>query len=185
MPTKPLIQAQARTVIESVSAVAVYEMISDLPSQSRWSSECRGGRWISGEPAQFGARFEGNNHRDMDVVAWAPVVRGDWSTVCEIVSAVPGSEFAWAMLDSLGNPQQSIWSFVLSEKQNDVVLEHRFVMQEPTEGIASITADMSAAERTQFFEEWERKVAADLRSSVDRIRELFTEILDEEVGRSY
>src|SRR5438094_139272 len=104
----PLFQSRADVHV-SATPDEVYAVISDLPRSGEWSPECTGGEWVSGEPATVGAVFRGHNYRPEDVVAWAPVVRGNWSTEAEVVAAEPGRTFRWAMRDSSGAKQESVW----------------------------------------------------------------------------
>jgi hypothetical protein len=75
----------------AASPADVYAVVSNLPRSGEWSSECRGGTWVHGTPATVGAVFHGVNHRTADVVEWAPIVRGEWTTEAEVVAAEPGS----------------------------------------------------------------------------------------------
>lgn len=168
----PVMSATASVSVPGSSPLALYALVSDLPRQAEWSPECRGGRWISGEPRTVGAVFEGENHRDSDVVAWAPVVRGEWRTHCEVVTADPGRRFAWAMLTRSGETQESVWSFDIEPGGSEVILQHAFVMTSPTEGIEQITAEMSPAAKRRFFLEWEAKVADDLERTIARIAQI-------------
>ncbi|MFT2020531.1 SRPBCC family protein [Streptomyces sp. 796.1] len=165
----PLLQARA-SVLVSATPSEVYSVISDLPRSGDWSPECVGGTWIAGEPATVGAVFRGDNERSPDVVAWAPVVRGRWSTESEVVAADPGQTFRWAMRDSKGARQESVWGFDLESTADGCVLTHHFWMGSATEGIRGITAEMDDAERTRFFTEWQAKLGGDLASTLERIK---------------
>jgi hypothetical protein len=165
----PSFQLVARERISATPA-EVYAVISDLPRSGEWSAECTGGRWVSGEPATVGAVFNGENFRPANVVGWAPVVRGTWSTESEVVEAVPGGTFSWAMRDAAGRRQESVWSFEITPADGGSELAHRFRMDAPTEGIRGITAEMDATERTRFFDEWSAKLATDLTATVARIK---------------
>jgi uncharacterized protein YndB with AHSA1/START domain len=151
----------------------VYRVVSDLTRSGEWSVECVGGEWVSGAPGAVGSVFRGRNHREADVVAWAPVVRGGWETYAEVVAAEPGRAFRWAMRDSAGRVQESVWSFEIRPADGGgSVLAHTFRMGRATEGIRGIVADMDAAERQRFFAEWGRKLSADLAVTAGRIREV-------------
>jgi hypothetical protein len=149
---------------------AVYAVVTDLPRSAEWSVECIGGRWISGPPAQIGSVFRGENTRSADVVAWAPVVRGNWSTESEVITAEPGRAFRWAIRDSAGNPQESVWSFEIEPRDDGCLLIHHFRMGKATEGIRGITAEMDDAAKRRFFTEWSTKLAGDLAATLDRIK---------------
>jgi hypothetical protein len=148
----------------------VYTLISDLPRSGEWSTECQGGTWVAGEPAAVGAVFRGDNIRSADVVAWAPVARGRWSTHCEVVAAEPGRTFRWAMHDSTGRCQESVWGFDIEVAPEGSRLVHHFRMGRPTEGIRSITAEMDDQARKRFFTEWSDKLQHDLESTLQRIK---------------
>ncbi|WBB60971.1 SRPBCC family protein [Streptomyces sp. WMMC500] len=154
----------------------VYATVSDLPRCGAWSEECNGGEWISGAPATVGAVFRGENHRSPDVVAWAPVVRGDWTTEAEVVAAVPGRRFGWAMRDRAGRRQQSLWTYEIEaappdgEQPAGSLLVHHFWMGRATEGIRGITAAMSEAEKKEFFSAWAAKLETEMAATVRRLK---------------
>jgi Polyketide cyclase / dehydrase and lipid transport len=148
----------------------VYAVISDLPRSGEWSVECTGGKWISGEPSTVGAVFRGENLRSPEVVAWAPVVRGTWSTESEIVAAEPGKRFRWAMRTKSGQRQDSVWAFDIEPDGEGSVLVHHFRMGTPTEGIRGIVADMDAEAERKFFVEWGAKLELDLAATLLRIK---------------
>ncbi|GLW70758.1 hypothetical protein Kpho02_30570 [Kitasatospora phosalacinea] len=149
----------------------VYAVVSDLPRSFEWSPECLGGEWVSGEPSAVGSVFRGDNVRAEDVVAWAPVVRGRWQTHAEVVAAEPGRTFRWAMCDSQGRKQESVWGFdVEPAGDGGSLLTHHFRMDAPTEGIRGITAEMDEAAKQRFFAEWGDKISADLAVTLRRIK---------------
>ncbi|MEU9204874.1 SRPBCC family protein [Streptomyces sp. NPDC048332] len=165
-----LFQAQAAVRI-STSPQEIYRVISDLGRSGDWSPECLGGEWVSGAPGAVGSVFRGENLRSEEVVAWAPVVRGTWFTESEVVAAEPGRTFSWAMRDSAGRKQQSVWGFDIEPLGSDIVLTHRFRMGAPTEGIGGITSGMTSEERRRFVREWGDKIEKDLKATVARIKE--------------
>ncbi|UWP87125.1 SRPBCC family protein [Dactylosporangium fulvum] len=165
----PLFQARADLHV-AARPEEIYAVVSDLPRSGEWSTECTGGRWIAGTPGSVGAVFQGENLRGEDVVAWAPVVRGTWTTEAEVVAAEPGKAFRWAMRDSAGRTQDSVWSFEVEPDGDGSTLVHHFRMGRPTEGIRKITADMDEAERTRFFAEWGTKVQSDLADTLQRVK---------------
>jgi polyketide cyclase/dehydrase/lipid transport protein len=148
----------------------IYPLVSDLRNSPLWSTECTGGEWVSGEPGEVGSVFRGDNERSADVVAWAPVARGRWSTYAEVVRATPGEEFAWAIRDRAGRAQDSVWSFTITPVEGGSLLAHRFRMGRPTEGIREITSGMSEVERERFRQEWAGKLTRDLSTTVRRIK---------------
>ncbi|MGV9976363.1 SRPBCC family protein [Micromonospora wenchangensis] len=149
----------------------IYEVVSDLPASGRWSPECRGGKWISGTPGAVGAVFRGDNVRSDDVVPWAPVVRGEWQTTAEVVRAAPGRMFAWAMRNSAGERQESVWSYEINAVPGGgSLLIHRFRMGEATEGIRGITAGLDAEATERFFTQWTDKLRGDIELTLARLK---------------
>ncbi|MEU9046840.1 MULTISPECIES: SRPBCC family protein [unclassified Kitasatospora] len=165
----PLFDVRARTRI-AASPAEVYAVVSDLPRSAEWSPECTGGTWVAGRPGTVGAVFRGENLRAPDVVAWAPVVRGVWRTESQVVAAEPGRLFRWAMRDSAGNPQDSVWSYEITPDGDGCVLVHGLRMGTATEGIRGITAEMDEATRRRFLAEWTEKLAGDLQATLGRVR---------------
>ncbi|MFG1811940.1 SRPBCC family protein [Streptomyces sp. NPDC049040] len=174
MKVDSLFEVRAEVLIAAPPGV-VYATVSDLPRCGEWSAECRGGEWISGTPGTVGAVFRGENHRGRDVVAWAPVVRGTWTTEAEVVTAEPGRRFCWAMRDSAGRRQESVWTYRTQAAEpaaEGSVLVHSFWMGKATEGIRGITADMTEAERTVFFSAWAAKLQTEMEATVRRVRDV-------------
>ncbi|MFI8993276.1 SRPBCC family protein [Streptomyces sp. NPDC053542] len=165
----PLFDVRAQTYVAAPPA-EVYAVVSDLPRSSEWSPECTGGAWVSGRPATVGAVFRGENLRADDVVAWAPVVRGTWRTESQVVAAEPGRVFRWAMRDSAGNAQDSVWSYEITPDGDGCVLVHGLRMGTATEGIRGITSEMDEATKEKFFADWTEKLAGDLRDTLHRIK---------------
>lgn len=165
----PLFLLAAHTHIAADPA-EVYAVVSDLPRSAEWSPECVGGTWIRGEPGTVGAVFRGENLRAADVVGWAPVVRGTWFTESEVVAAEPGRCFGWAMRDSAGARQDSVWGYDIEPAAGGCVLTHRFRMGRATEGIRGITAAMDEPEKLRFLAEWGAKLAADLPVTLERVK---------------
>jgi hypothetical protein len=163
---EPLFQADATIRI----AVTPQAAVSDLARSGAWSPECQGGTWSRGEPGAVGSVFEGRNLRSPEVVAWAPVVRGAWTTHSEVVTAEPGRAFFWAMHNSAGEKQDSVWGFEIEAADEGTVLTHRFRMGTPTEGILGITAEMDQEQKQQFFKEWGEKISGDLAATLRRIK---------------
>jgi hypothetical protein len=169
-PTRPLFELSAQTHV-AASPDEVYAVVSNLSRSSEWSPECVGGTWIKGRPAEVGSVFRGENRRAPDVVAWAPVVRGTWFTESEVVAAEPGRTFQWSMRTQAGEKQDSIWAYdVVPAGDGGTVLTHRFRMGRATEGIRGIVADMDDRGRERFFVDWGEKVAADLETTLARIK---------------
>jgi hypothetical protein len=167
--TTPLFEVRAEVAV-AARPEAVYAVVSDLSRSAEWSTECTGGTWVSGPPGAVGSVFLGENLRAEDVVAWAPVVRGIWRTESQVVAAQPGRAFRWAMRDSAGRVQESVWSYEIRPTAEGCVLVHHFRMNTATEGIRGITAEMDETEKRRFFADWGDKLAADLRATVQRVK---------------
>ncbi|MEV7359994.1 SRPBCC family protein [Kitasatospora sp. NPDC091276] len=172
---QPIFSADADIRI-SATPIEVYAVISDLPRSGEWSPECLGGEWTVGEPAAVGSVFRGDNLRGDDIVAWAPVVRGRWTTQSEVVTAEPGRTFRWAIHNSDGQKQESIWGFDIEAAEGGgSLLTHHFRMDSATQGIKGITAEMDAAEKQRFFTEWGDKISGDLAATLQRIKAVIEE----------
>ena len=169
--SEPLFKYRSEVYIAAPPA-EVYAVVTDLGRSGEWSPECRGGEWVHGEPATVGAVFRGENFRGDDVVAWAPITRGAWTTEAEVVEAVPGRVFRWAMRSRSGSCQPSVWGFAVEPSGAGSMLAHDFRMDEPTEGIGHITAGMDAEGAGRFFAEWGAKVQGDLAVTLERIKDV-------------
>ncbi|TDU77063.1 SRPBCC family protein [Streptomyces sp. KS 21] len=165
----PLFRSRAQVHVSAAPA-EVYAVVSDLARSGEWSPECLGGEWTTGAPGAVGSVFRGENERSEDVVSWAPVVRGKWTTYAEVVAAEPGRTFQWAMHNSSGQKQDSVWGFSIEADGKESLLVHHFRMGSATEGIRGITAEMDEEQKQQFFAEWGEKVAGDLAATLERIK---------------
>lgn len=149
----------------------VYAVLTDLPRSGEWSAECTGGSWVSGLPAEVGSVFRGENYRGPDVVPWAPVVRGRWVTESEVVTAEPGVSFSWAMRDSEGRAQDSVWGFDIEPRADGgSVVTHRFRMGTLTEGMRQYKAMTTDDEHQRFLREWGAKLECDMAETLERLR---------------
>jgi uncharacterized protein YndB with AHSA1/START domain len=169
MSSTETFRVEATTDIAADPAT-VFAYVSDLARSGDWSPECRGGEWTSGDPATVGSVFTARNHREPDVVGWAPVVRGEWTTECEVVESVPPRAFSWAMRDSGGRAQESVWSFRIEPTAEGSALTHAFWMGELTEGMRGILAKMSDDEVPNFLHDWADKIHGDMQQSLAHIK---------------
>jgi hypothetical protein len=173
---EPIPQAAAETFLASAEIFVeadpdeVFEFVSDLPGCGRWSPECQGGTWTQGRPGAAGSVFRGHNRRAPEVVAWAPVVRGEWTTEAEVLESRAPRVFSWAMRDGAGRAQESVWSFRIRPVDGGSVLTHSFWMGELTEGMRGILAGMSDSDVRRFIIEWGDKISRDMRVALDRIK---------------
>lgn len=154
------------------SPECVYRLVSDLERSGDWSPECIGGRWVAGAPGEVGSVFAGENHRSSDVVHWAPVLRGKFHSEMEVIEASPPRTFRWAMRDSAGWPQQSVWGFDISPDTVGTLMIHTFWMGRLTEGMKKIVAGMDEPELDRFLNEWGTKIKFDMARAVARIKDL-------------
>lgn len=148
----------------------VFDYVTDLTRSGEWSPECLGGSWTEGTPAAVGSVFTARNHREPDVVAWAPVVRGDWTTQCEVVEVDAPRVFRWAMRDGAGRAQESVWSFEIAPAPGGSKLTHAFRMGALTEGMRGILAGLDPAEKERFVADWADKLDGDMRATLARIK---------------
>ena len=152
-----------------------YAVVTDLARSGEWSAECTGGHWVLGEPAKVGSIFRGDNLRSADVVAWAPVIRGRWNTEAEVIEADPGRVFRWVILNSERGRQESTWSYELKPAANGTdaagcLLVHSYRLGRLTEGLEKILAPLDEDSRGRFVREWNAKIEADIRATVERIK---------------
>ncbi|MBA9003147.1 MULTISPECIES: SRPBCC family protein [Thermomonospora] len=169
--SSPLFELSADIVVNATPE-QVYAVVSDLPRSGEWSPECRGGEWVSGEPATVGAVFRGRNVRSEDVVAWAPLVRGTWYTEARVVAAEPGRTFRWMMLSHAGADQESIWGFDMAPAEGGCRLTHHFRMGKATVGIRKIVKDLDEPQRKQFIVDWTAKLEGDLAETLRAIKKV-------------
>ncbi len=158
------------SIVINAEPEIVFDYVTDLTRSGEWSPECQGGSWLSGPPSRAGSVFGGRNHRRPEVVAWAPVVRGDWDTESEVVESVRPGVFRWAMRNSAGERQQSVWSFTLAPVPGGTELVHAFWMGELTEGMRGILGGLAEEDQHRFIAEWAEKLRDDLGASVSRIK---------------
>ena len=168
----PLFELRSDITV-SATPEEVYAVVSDLRRSGEWSPECLGGEWTSGEPAEVGSIFRGENLRSDDVVGWAPLVRGIWYTESRVVRAEPGRTFQWMMLSHANEEQESVWGFdVTPAATGGSVLVHHFRMGKATAGIHKIVSELAEPERVRFVQDWTDKLALDLEDTLKRIKDV-------------
>jgi hypothetical protein len=67
----------------------MYEMVSDVTRMGEWSPVCRACWWDEGDGPHVGAWFTGRNE----------TAERTWETRSQVVTALPGREFAWEVND--------------------------------------------------------------------------------------
>ncbi|MEH6379105.1 SRPBCC family protein [Streptomyces sp. KLMMK] len=166
-----ILRVRARILV-AAAPYTLYDTVSDLARSGEWSRECTGGRWVSGTPRTVGAVFRGENRRGADVVPWAPIVRGPWTTESEVVAAEPGRLFQWVVRDSAGRRQDSTWTYEFEAAGDGCLLVHHYRLGRPTEGLAKIFRQLGPDGRRRFTTEWNRKLADDVDASLSRIKDI-------------
>jgi uncharacterized protein YndB with AHSA1/START domain len=114
MPTPKHGQA---TVEIAAPAARVYDLITDITRMGEWSPECYLCEWVGGihEPV-VGARFKGHNRM-------GPI---RWTTICKIVTAERGREFAFTVLHDKNDRESTRWRYCFSEGDAGTVLTESF-----------------------------------------------------------
>ncbi|MCO1579378.1 SRPBCC family protein [Crossiella sp. SN42] len=92
----------AGTTDIAATPAAVYALVSDVPNQHRFTTECRAADWLppATGPA-VGARFRGHNE----------VGKAKWSTTCRVTKADPGRAFAYRV--TAGPIRVADWAWTL------------------------------------------------------------------------
>ena len=86
---------------------AVYRVISDVTLIPKWSPECDGVELVHPAPeVTVGTRFVGHNHD--------PYIQ--WSTTCEVETAVPGAELSFRIVKGVFLARTR-WKYVLEPVQ--------------------------------------------------------------------
>ena len=134
---------------------AVYALVSDLPRMGSWSPECTGVTWRGSvrSPVQ-GARFIGHNRS-----GW---VR--WSTFGEVVSADPGSAFAFEV--TLGPLKVARWEYTFDATETGCTVTERWTDRRPAPVRTLLDAGMGSRERANV--RGMRKTLEALRAEAER-----------------
>ena len=78
----------------------VYDLVADVSRMGEWSPVCTGGAYDDGDPSWF----TGHN----------AIGETTWSTRCHVVTADPGSEFAFSNCGQDGERELVRWGFRLA-----------------------------------------------------------------------
>lgn len=104
---------------------AVWELVSDISTPTRWSTEVQLTSWLdeATEPS-VGARFAGHNQH---------AAIGEWDVVCTVTRFEPGRCFEWVV----GEPEHpaAVWRFVLDGSDGSVVLRQEMQMGPARSGL--------------------------------------------------
>ncbi|MFI1940744.1 SRPBCC family protein [Streptomyces purpureus] len=169
LESRPLFELGAEIHI-AASADKIYSIVSDMKRHSEWSSELQDGKWLSGEPGAVGSVFLGENFRSDDIVTWAPLIRGIWHTKSEVAETSPGQAFRWKIHSKTGEPQDLVWSFVLTPGEDGTTLSQTFRMGYASPGIHEITKDMDEPDKRKFIADWTVKMTRDIQETLEKIK---------------
>ncbi|GAB3286537.1 SRPBCC family protein [Parasphingorhabdus pacifica] len=139
----------------------VYALASDITRMGEWSPENTGGEWTSDFPGAVGARFRGHNEAGGRT----------WTTECEVVAAEPDRRFAWEVLADTHATGTAVWSFEVEEDADGARLTQRFVLQEVTEGFASVRDQLPPEHAENFFENREAALRKALQHTIAGIKQ--------------
>ncbi|MEK8170431.1 hypothetical protein NKH77_14885 [Streptomyces sp. M19] len=79
--------------------------------------------------------------------------------------------FRWVVLNSERGRQESTWSFEIEPTATGARLIHHYRLGRLTEGLSKIFASgLDEAGRVRFVEEWNAKLADDVRATVERVK---------------
>lgn len=118
-------RAEASLLIEA-SPERLYDLVADVASASTRSDEVQGCVWLAAEPppGTVGSRFRGRNR--------AGLFR--WSRVCEVTTAVRGTEFAFRTEPERWDPlrrDSSVWGYVLEAENTGTRITHYYCLTKP------------------------------------------------------
>lgn len=134
----------------------VYDLVSDVTRMGEWSSVCHSCVWEPGShsPA-VGARFVGHNRQG----------EREWSANCQVISAEPGKEFAFATLvpDSDEPLWRTVWRYTITPEDDGTRLTESFEVVNPPPAAAGMSEDAVAARRAD--------VLNNVRSTLDQIKQ--------------
>jgi uncharacterized protein YndB with AHSA1/START domain len=144
---------RASTTIEA-PVEKVWAMVTDVTRMGEWSPETERCEWLGGArgPA-LGARFKGHNRRG----------RATWSTVCEVVTADPGREFAFAVGGA--DKPQTIWRYQFERDGDRTQLAESFELVKPLGPVARLVTRLTTGvrDRRADLEEGARSTLAALK----------------------
>lgn len=141
----------------SAPAEDVYELVSTVTRMGEWSPVCRSCEWENGAQAPtMGARFVGHNRQD----------EREWSTTCQVISAEPGREFAFATLvpESDQPLWRTVWRYSFTPEDGGTRLTESFEVVNPPPAAAGMSEEAHAARRADVLE--------NVRSTLERIKQV-------------
>ena len=132
---------------------AVWPLVTEIMTPSRFGTELREARWIEPERGPcLGARFTGRNFHP---------ARGEWETCSTIVDFVPEQRFAWAV----GDPDQpsAVWRLELAPEGDGTRLRYWAQMGPGPSGTTRVIEQMPDKEEriiARRLQEWETNMTA-------------------------
>ncbi|AHH94030.1 SRPBCC family protein [Kutzneria viridogrisea] len=97
-------------------AERVYELVSEVTGQHRFTAECSGSQWLGGATGpSVGARFRGSNRHG----------GRRWSTTARVLHAEPGRRFGY-LVSSLGMALAE-WEYLIEPTGSGCRVEERTV----------------------------------------------------------
>lgn len=132
----------AAEVTISAPAAVIYDLVADVTRMGDWSPECEHCEWLDGATrAVRGARFVGRNR----------VAENTWTTTCEVVSADPGIEFSFAVIDGESGEQRTLWRYSLREADAATVVTESYEVAN-ARPMPRVTQEMIDARRAMLRE---------------------------------
>jgi len=99
------LRQDSHSVVIAAPAVAIYELVADLPRMGNWSPECQQVEWLDGSTGPTeGATFIGHNKG-------GPGGLMKWSRRGRVLTADPGREFAFVTEE--GARESTEWRYRL------------------------------------------------------------------------
>ena len=89
---------QSGSIIINRSPESLYDMVADVTRVGEWSPMCTACWWDEGDGPNVGAKFTGRNETP----------ERTWETRSEVVSADPGRQFAWVVVEP---PTGARWGY--------------------------------------------------------------------------
>ncbi|MGW4248722.1 SRPBCC family protein [Nocardia sp. NPDC004722] len=106
------------TVQMAAPAQEIWDLISDVTNVGRFSPETYGAEWVGGATGPVvGAKFRGQVNRN----GWGL----KYSTVCRVIAADPGREFAFTVLGPGGVPINT-WRYRLEPTPTGTAVTESF-----------------------------------------------------------
>ena len=108
------------SIVVHASAATVWEIISDIESPTRFSTEVKSVEWVepgTTEPT-IDAHFVGHSAHE---------AIGEWETTCKVTDLRPEHVFEWSVVGA-DDTVSSIWRFTITDRGDGVELEQGFQM---------------------------------------------------------